>query len=89
MSQRDVKNRIDSVKNIEKIKGGDWSSETQDELKNAIGSFADDFGYDLDEEGQPLGDEAGSTSREQEGIRGGDPTHPDTNEVSAEEAVTA
>ena len=32
--------------------------------------FADDFGYDLDEEGQPLDErEVGETTREQEGIR--------------------
>jgi F-type H+-transporting ATPase subunit alpha len=71
---------------LEAIKGGDWSQGTQESLKNAIAGFADDFGYDLDEEGQPLGDEAGTTSREQEGIR---KAEDDTNEVSAEEAVTA
>ena len=39
-------------------------------LRKAVGDFADDFGYDLDEEGQPLDDrEVGETSREQEGIR--------------------
>jgi F-type H+/Na+-transporting ATPase subunit alpha len=38
----------------EKIAGGDWSDETQSALKAAVESFAADFGYDLDEEGQPL-----------------------------------
>jgi F-type H+-transporting ATPase subunit alpha len=38
----------------EKIAGGDWSDETQSALKEAVESFAADFGYDLDEEGQPL-----------------------------------
>ena len=39
---------------LEKIAGGDWSDETQEALDDAIEQFADDFGYDLDEEGQPL-----------------------------------
>jgi F-type H+-transporting ATPase subunit alpha len=38
----------------EKIAGGDWSDETQSALKKAVESFAADFGYDLDEEGQAL-----------------------------------
>jgi len=37
-----------------KIADGDWSDGTQEELKGAIGEYAEDFGYDLDEEGQPL-----------------------------------
>jgi F-type H+-transporting ATPase subunit alpha len=36
------------------IRGGDWSDDTQSGLRRAIGQFADDFGHDLDEEGQPL-----------------------------------
>ncbi|WP_354701287.1 ATP synthase subunit alpha [Paraconexibacter sp. AEG42_29] len=39
---------------LDKIAGGDWKDDTQEELKTAIGSFGDDFGYDLDEDGQPL-----------------------------------
>jgi F-type H+-transporting ATPase subunit alpha len=55
---------------LEKISGGDWSDETQEALRKAVGDFADDFGYDLDEEGRPLEDrEVGETSRQQEGIR--------------------
>jgi F-type H+/Na+-transporting ATPase subunit alpha len=55
---------------LAKVSGGDWSDETQEALRNAVGDFADDFGYDLDEEGHPLEDrEVGETSREQEGIR--------------------
>ncbi|MDX6729719.1 MAG: F-type H+/Na+-transporting ATPase subunit alpha [Baekduia sp.] len=41
---------------LDKIEGGDWSDETQEALKKIIGDFADDFGYDLDEEGQPTSD---------------------------------
>jgi F-type H+-transporting ATPase subunit alpha len=41
-----------------KIAAGDWSPETQDAVKQAVGEFAEDFGYDLDEEGQPLEEDA-------------------------------
>ena len=42
----------------EKIGAGDWSDETQAALKAAVAEIAADFGYDLDEEGQPLEDDA-------------------------------
>jgi F-type H+-transporting ATPase subunit alpha len=38
---------------LKTVAGGDWSDDTQDALKKAIAEFADDFGYDLDEDGQP------------------------------------
>jgi F-type H+-transporting ATPase subunit alpha len=47
----------------EKVSGGDWSDETQEQMKNLIGEFADDYGYDLDEEGQPLEEGAEADSR--------------------------
>jgi F-type H+-transporting ATPase subunit alpha len=37
-----------------KIASGDWSDETQAEVKSALEEFAEDFGYDLDEEGEPI-----------------------------------
>jgi F-type H+-transporting ATPase subunit alpha len=37
-----------------KIAGGDWSDETQQQVNDAVAGFAADFGYDLDEEGEPL-----------------------------------
>jgi F-type H+-transporting ATPase subunit alpha len=54
---------------LEKIRNGEWSDEIQEALRKAVAGFADDFGYDLDEEGQPLTDEVGGTTREQEGMR--------------------
>jgi len=39
---------------LKTIAGGDWSDDTQDKLKQTIGRFAEDFGYDLDEEGHPV-----------------------------------
>jgi F-type H+-transporting ATPase subunit alpha len=44
---------------LEKIAGGDWGDETVEAVKKAVSEFADDFGYDLDEDGAPL-DEGGS-----------------------------
>jgi F-type H+-transporting ATPase subunit alpha len=67
---------------LDKIREGDWSDETQEAVRNAVASFADDFGYDLDEEGHPLEDrEVGETTREQEGIR----ARSDDGEDSGEE----
>ena len=42
---------------LKKIAEGDWSDETQKALDDAIAQYAEDFGYDLDEEGHPLTDE--------------------------------
>ncbi len=42
----------------EKIAGGDWSEDTQKAVHDAVQAFAQDFGYDLDEEGQPMDDVA-------------------------------
>ncbi|HEY7622334.1 MAG TPA: F0F1 ATP synthase subunit alpha [Solirubrobacteraceae bacterium] len=62
--------RSEGSDTLDKIREGDWSDETQEAVRNAVAGFADDFGYDLDEEGQPLEDrEVGETTREQEGIR--------------------
>ncbi|HWW90635.1 MAG TPA: F0F1 ATP synthase subunit alpha [Solirubrobacteraceae bacterium] len=39
---------------LAKIAAGDWSDETQQQLRDAVDGYAQDFGYDLDEEGEPL-----------------------------------
>jgi F-type H+-transporting ATPase subunit alpha len=39
---------------LKKIAGGDWSDETQNAVDKAVGQYAEDFGFDLDEEGHPL-----------------------------------
>jgi F-type H+/Na+-transporting ATPase subunit alpha len=41
-----------------KIGASDWSEETQKALHDAVEQFAADFGYELDEEGQPLDENA-------------------------------
>jgi F-type H+-transporting ATPase subunit alpha len=42
---------------LKKIAGGDWSDEVQNAVDKAVGQFAEDFGFDLDEEGHPLEDD--------------------------------
>jgi F-type H+/Na+-transporting ATPase subunit alpha len=39
---------------LKAIAGGDWSDGTQSSVEEAVKRFAQDFGYDLDEEGHPL-----------------------------------
>jgi F-type H+-transporting ATPase subunit alpha len=39
---------------LKKIAGGDWSDETVEAVDAAVKRFAEDFGFDLDEEGHPL-----------------------------------
>src|SRR3954471_24287095 len=39
---------------MEKIAGGDWEDSTVETVDKGVKEFADDFGHDLDEEGQPV-----------------------------------
>jgi F-type H+-transporting ATPase subunit alpha len=62
--------RAEDTATLDKIKGGDWSDETQAALTKIVTGFADDFGYDLDEEGQPIIETGvGDTTRGEEGLR--------------------
>ncbi len=42
---------------LKKVAEGDWSDQVQDQLSSAVEQHAEDFGFDLDEEGHPLEDE--------------------------------
>jgi F-type H+/Na+-transporting ATPase subunit alpha len=57
--------RSSSEDTLKKIADGEWGDDVQSELDKVIEQFAEDFGYDLDEEGNPLSDEAedAATSR--------------------------
>ena len=46
--------RAEDTATLDKIKSGDWSDETQAALPKIVTGFAEAFGYDLDEEGQPI-----------------------------------
>ncbi|WP_081686509.1 F0F1 ATP synthase subunit alpha [Candidatus Solirubrobacter pratensis] len=71
---------------LDKMRSGDWSDGTQEALRNAIEQFADDFGYDLDEEGHPLTEE--DTIRDEERRRREQPEEqerePEAEAVGAE-----
>jgi F-type H+/Na+-transporting ATPase subunit alpha len=79
---------------LKKIAEGDWSDETQKALDDAISQYAEDFGYDLDEEGHPLTDEqaikeGGRRSRDEDepkAERAEDEGSEDETEQQTEEA---
>jgi F-type H+-transporting ATPase subunit alpha len=59
---------------LKKLAAGDWGDDVQTAVDHAVRQFAEDFGYDLDEEGHPIedGQEASSRRRERgDGGRGG------------------
>ena len=53
--------RSDGGDLLGKIDDGDWGDDTVSSLDEQVKSFADDFGYDLDEDGEPV--EAGDSDR--------------------------
>jgi F-type H+-transporting ATPase subunit alpha len=69
---------------MKSIAGGDWSDETQENLKKAAGTYAEDFGYDLDEEGHPLEDgdmpSSSRSSRSEQSSNGSDDADSDTSD---------
>jgi F-type H+/Na+-transporting ATPase subunit alpha len=87
----------DASDTLKQIAGGGWSDETQDALRASIEQFAEDFGYDLDEEGQPLdegGDDdrrngGGPEGRTRDSEQGEDEARPDDNDEREAGAVAA
>jgi F-type H+/Na+-transporting ATPase subunit alpha len=69
---------------LKKIAEGDWEEETQKAVESAVSQFAEDFGFDLDEEGHPLeeGDEEPPPAN---GDREEQPEGADEDEDGAEE----
>jgi F-type H+/Na+-transporting ATPase subunit alpha len=47
-----VRNSVPEV--LKKIAEGDWSEETESAVDKSVSQYAEDFGFDLDEEGHPL-----------------------------------
>ncbi|MBV9046737.1 MAG: F0F1 ATP synthase subunit alpha [Solirubrobacterales bacterium] len=43
---------------LKKIADGDWSDDTISQVHSAVEQYAEDFGFDLDEEGHPIDEEA-------------------------------
>ena len=48
---------------LDSISEGEWSDDVQSKLNDAIEEFAKDFGYDLDEEGQPTDEGDGGEAK--------------------------
>jgi F-type H+-transporting ATPase subunit alpha len=74
----------------EKIAGGDWEDATVDAVDKLVKEFADDFGYDLDEEGQPMDD--GESERVKSREEGDDESKPEAdsqNGAGASEGETS
>jgi F-type H+/Na+-transporting ATPase subunit alpha len=55
--------RSESSDLLDKIAGGDWDDSTVETVDKFVSDFAEDFGYDLDEDGSPLTDESDDEPR--------------------------
>ena len=75
---------------LQKIAEGDWSDETQGQVEKAVERFADDFGFDLDEEGHPLDeggdDDDGGRRRDEASSNGQGEEDQEESESEKEEA---
>jgi F-type H+/Na+-transporting ATPase subunit alpha len=75
---------------LEQVAGGDWSDETIEKVDAAVKQFAEDFGYDLDEEGHPLDDGGESSSKDSRSeSRNGGSSDGDSESSSEAEEETA
>jgi F-type H+-transporting ATPase subunit alpha len=77
---------------LKKIGEGDWSDETQKQLDDSVAQYAEDFGYDLDEEGHPLTDEqaikeGGRRSRDEDADTGSEDQASEERETEEEPAT--
>jgi F-type H+-transporting ATPase subunit alpha len=70
---------------LKKIAGGDWSDETKSALDDAVNTYAEDFGYDLDEEGHPIEESDAPEPRR----RSSEPSSEETSDDQEEEAEAA
>jgi F-type H+-transporting ATPase subunit alpha len=71
---------------LKKVADDDWSDETQSQVDQAVQRFAEDFGFDLDEEGEPIEKEEGAEPREEQPER---EEKPEEEKEQEEEAVPA
>ncbi len=76
---------------LETIGGGDWSDEVQSRVEAVVKQFAEDFGYDRDEEGHPLEDDQEPRRRESSdaGENGSGPASESAGEQQQEAAGAA
>jgi F-type H+-transporting ATPase subunit alpha len=78
---------------LKKIAEGDWSDETQSQVEKAVERVAEDFGYDLDEEGHPMEDDDEPKRSEEKSANGSqersEDSEKDQENEKEEEAVPA
>jgi F-type H+-transporting ATPase subunit alpha len=91
--QEFLANLSDSVRGnepelLKEIAGGEWSDDVQNKLNSALEQFAEDFGFDLDEEGHPL-EEGEEEQRREEKPQEGEGQEQPSAEEKEEEAVPA
>jgi F-type H+-transporting ATPase subunit alpha len=67
---------------LKEIAGGDWSDETQTAVDKAVGQYAEDFGFDLDEEGHPLEDDADEPRARDRRSGAGEPPEEEEQEAA-------
>jgi F-type H+/Na+-transporting ATPase subunit alpha len=73
---------------LKKVADGDWEEGTQKEIDDAVKQFAEDFGYDLDEEGHPLEEnEGGERRRKQDSGSGGSGDASENEDQEEEKAA--
>jgi F-type H+/Na+-transporting ATPase subunit alpha len=66
---------------LETISDGNWDDSTVEAVEQAVSEFADDFGYDLDEEGEPIEEgESDRASRREDEEEGEDEEEPSAEE---------
>jgi F-type H+-transporting ATPase subunit alpha len=72
---------------LRKIREGEWSDDIVAAVDKVVAEFADDFGYDLDEEGQPMeeGESERVKDREQEGKPEAEEEEEEEEEAEEEE----
>jgi F-type H+-transporting ATPase subunit alpha len=55
---------------LKKIADGDWGDDTESQVEQAVQQFAEDFGFDLDEEGHPLEEDGDNEPRSRQDSNG-------------------
>jgi len=80
---------------LEKIAGGAWDDDVEQKLRDAVAEFADDFGYDFDEDGGAVDDSSseratdGAAASSDDDDDDEDEDDDETADEPEEEAVTA
>jgi F-type H+-transporting ATPase subunit alpha len=75
--------RAEHAELMEKIAGGDWEDSTVETVDKGVKEFADDFGHDLDEEGQPVDEGESDRVADREGDEGEREGEADREEETA------